>query len=192
MLSSVWHYWAMNIPSAVFVFLLWSALDLMSRKLVTSCKQDHKEAKRTLGPSRTTSKRESRQSAILFILSTAAAILTQTNRMKFPLCRYILLWNWIEIVLLFVCVTSFQHCTRWRHVTFFYWRRWRVRSRCVQWKSKCGLYLVSWDVPYFCHANKCHIYATPLRSKYFVWLHYKIKIRCPDYRQPRTGVWQIN
>ena len=36
-------------------------------------------------------KRESRQSAILFILSTAAAILTQTNRIKFPLCRYILL-----------------------------------------------------------------------------------------------------
>ena len=37
------------------------------------------------------SQRESRQSAILFILSTAAAILTQTHRMKSPLCRYILL-----------------------------------------------------------------------------------------------------
>ena len=32
------------------------------------------------------SKRESRQSTILFILSTAAAVLTQTNRMKSPLC----------------------------------------------------------------------------------------------------------
>ena len=37
------------------------------------------------------SKRESRQFAILFILSTATAILTQTNHMKSPLCRYILL-----------------------------------------------------------------------------------------------------
>ena len=37
------------------------------------------------------SKRERRQSAVLFILSTAAAILTQTNRMKSPPCQYILL-----------------------------------------------------------------------------------------------------
>ena len=29
-------------------------------------------------------------------------------------------------------MTLFQHCTRWRHVTFFYWCRWRVRSHCVQ------------------------------------------------------------
>ena len=36
-------------------------------------------------------KRESQRSAILFSLSTAAAILTQTNRMQSPLCRYILL-----------------------------------------------------------------------------------------------------
>ena len=36
------------------------------------------------------SKRESLQSAILFILSTAAAILMQTNLMKSPFCRYIL------------------------------------------------------------------------------------------------------
>ena len=32
------------------------------------------------------SKRESLRSAILFILSTAAAILTQTNLMKSPFC----------------------------------------------------------------------------------------------------------
>ena len=68
---------------------------------------------------------------------------------------------------------TFQHCTRWHHVTFFYWHRWWIRSRCIQWKSKCGFYLVSWDVLYFCHANKRHIYATPLWSKYFVRLHYK-------------------
>ena len=37
------------------------------------------------------SKQKSRQFAILFILSTAAAILTQTNRMESPLCGYILL-----------------------------------------------------------------------------------------------------
>ena len=40
-------------------------------------------------------------------------------------------------------------------------------------KSKCGLYLVSCDVLYFCRANKRHIYATPLWSRYSVWLHYK-------------------
>ena len=37
------------------------------------------------------SKRESLQSAILFMLSSAAAILTQTNLMKSPFCRFILL-----------------------------------------------------------------------------------------------------
>ena len=81
--------------------------------------------------------------------------------------------NWTEIVLLFVYVTLFQHCTRWHHVTFFCWCSWHFRSECVQWKSKCSLYLVSWDVLYICHTNKRHIYATPLRSKYFVRLHYK-------------------
>ena len=33
--------------------------------------------------------------------------------------------------------------------------------------------LVSLDVFYFPRPNKRHIYATPLRSSYFVWLHYK-------------------
>ena len=33
--------------------------------------------------------------------------------------------------------------------------------------------LVSWDVFYFPRPNKRHIYVTPLRSSYFVWLHYK-------------------
>ena len=35
------------------------------------------------------SKQKSRQSAILFIWSRAAAILTQTNLVKSPFCRYI-------------------------------------------------------------------------------------------------------
>ena len=46
--------------------------------------------KRSKNLPRFPSKQESRQSAILSILSTAA-ILTQTNLMKYPFCRYILL-----------------------------------------------------------------------------------------------------
>ena len=40
--------------------------------------------------------------------------------------------------------------------------------------SEASLYFVSWDVLYFCRANKRHVYATSSRNKYFVWLHYKI------------------
>ena len=39
--------------------------------------------------------------------------------------------------------------------------------------AKSRFLLVSWDVFYFPWPNKRHIYATPLRSSYFVWLHYK-------------------
>ena len=87
-----------------------------------------------------------------FVLSTAAAILTQTNLMKFPFCECI--ENWIEIVFLFVYVTLYHNCIRRRRVKVFYWRHWCVISHCVTSKSNCGLYLVSWDVLYFCRANK--------------------------------------
>ena len=56
---------------------------------------------------------------------------------------------------------------------YFCWRHVRAASRCVKPKSQYGLYLVSWDVLYFPRPNKRHIYATPLRSSYLVWLHYK-------------------
>ena len=49
MLFSVWLYWSMNIPSGVFLMLLWSALDLTSRKLVTSCRQDPWGSKAYIG-----------------------------------------------------------------------------------------------------------------------------------------------
>ena len=59
----------------VIYFIIQSLLEIRSKNL----------------PCFLSKRKKNRQSAILFILSIAAAILTQTDRMKSPLCRYILL-----------------------------------------------------------------------------------------------------
>ena len=103
--------------------------------------------------------------SVYFVNSRSDSYANKSYEFSSLLIHFIAKLKWNGLV---VCL---QHCTRWRHVKFLYWRRWHFRSCWVQWKLKCGLYLVIWDVLYFCRPNKCHIYATPLRSKYLLWLH---------------------
>ena len=53
--------------------------------------------------------------------------------------HFIVKLNWKCIVVCLRDVVSTFHQMTSRHVTFFYWRRWRVRSRYVQWKSKWNI-----------------------------------------------------
>ena len=72
------------VPSVINRFIFWS---LCAYLLYNAIANRKKKQKLTLFHS----KRENLQSAILFILSTVAAILTQTNLMKSPFCEYSLL-----------------------------------------------------------------------------------------------------
>ena len=79
---------------------------------------------------------------------------------------FIVKLNWNRRVVCLRDVVSTSHQMTSRNV--LYWRRWRIRSRCVQWKSKCDLYLVSWDALYFVEQiNVIFMRPTPLRKQIF-------------------------
>ena len=105
------------------------------------------------------SKRGHLQSVILFILSTAAAIISQTKSQEMSAMSIHSVVKLNINNLSFVCVTLHHNDVKWRRVTFFYWCHWRVISCCVKSKSKCaGLFLVCRYVLYFCRRSKRHIY----------------------------------
>ena len=123
------------------------------------------------------SQRGNPPSAILFILTAAAAITPHTKYYEIAAMTMHSFVKFNFPNLLFLYVTLHNNCVNWRHKTLLSMTSFARISRCVKPKSQYGLYLVSWDVLYFPRPNKRRLYATPLRSSYLVWLHYKTLFR---------------
>ena len=81
--------------------------------------------------------------------------------------------------MLFVYMTLFQHCTRWRQVTFFYWYRWRVRSLAFN-ENRYAVFIWSVEMCFIFVAQINVIFMRPLYEANILCDCILIVLECTD------------